>query len=755
MATEQVRAPQISPGAWRAYNDNKMSRDERMEFEADYSTGAFSLPEGAEIQKTEPAGFLDSVSDMFTGAERKTSETESLPDWGGMPEFRDWTPESFKAQFGTLLTSPSETVKVIKAQYPGLRVRQDAKGNYIMESTIDGKEYAIKPGVQWSDLPRAAAGALGFTPAARAASKIYKGALAAAGTQGVVEASQAATGGEVNPEDIAVAGATGGLLPALGRAVSGIPSAVKNILGMGGAPKPVTPPPSGGAQAAPPPSSPDMSGVDLADTTRKAAGGDKQAVKLLAQAAAPDKEGVDAARRLGVIDYLQPDHISTNQVFRSLVGVLKTTPGSVLAARETEALKGVAERADNIIKELGGTDDYSTLNVKIKDDIEGTNAELKGRAKGLYDSVDATIPRETIVGAPTLMEVIKKNSKGIGGDENLSPEERLMITQLGDSPTYGMLDKVRKNIGAAKRRIDAPFGSIDKSTLTELESALRTDQRNAILKVGGEGAVKKFDIAQELTRTRKGLEDDLISLFGKELDKSYVGGISGAIKALPGGDAAKFQKMIKLIPNDMRQEVVASGLATAFGKSAREGSINFSKYADWFEGLQRQKTSFTALMTSLPPEARSLLTDLHKVSDGIRLSFKERKPTGVSAPMQKKLEGTDNLLGAIWESAKRGKLAEAATTLSGMPGVGTAIAHSLGKDKDAATMAANKLVGSAEFKNMAIKFGDADQLQAAKILAKSSAFKNYVKYVRSPRKLSTPEQILLAMELGTPKTEDE
>lgn len=171
----------------------------------------FALPE---VPAEEP-GILAKAGDLFTGNLRATEETDALPDWGGMPEMNEITSkEGWKTAIGTLMTGPAETVQIIRANYPGVQARQDAKGNFIMRSAMDGKEYAIRPGFQLSDIPRAGSALAAFTPAGRATS-VLGGAAASAGTQAAIEASQAATGGQINPEDIALSGVAGGAVPAV------------------------------------------------------------------------------------------------------------------------------------------------------------------------------------------------------------------------------------------------------------------------------------------------------------------------------------------------------------------------------------------------------------------------------------------------------------------------------------------------------------------------------------------------------------
>lgn len=206
---------------------------------------------------TEDMGFVAGAIEAVTGTERSTAETQSLPDWTTMPELNQLSTSSAAASLGTMFTSPEESVKIIQSNYPGVQVRQDEKGNFIMRSE-NGQEYAIKPGFRWSDVPRVAGGILAFIPSAGA--KTVAGAAGSAGlTQGIIEATQAATGGTYNPEEVAMAtgfGAGGKYLEQI------VPPAIAAVRGMrrgpevplGGAPE--VPAGMGGAVPEMPPMAP-------------------------------------------------------------------------------------------------------------------------------------------------------------------------------------------------------------------------------------------------------------------------------------------------------------------------------------------------------------------------------------------------------------------------------------------------------------------------------------------------------------------
>jgi hypothetical protein len=173
-----------------------------------------------------PLGFFEGLVESVTGSRRATPETQALPGWEDMPELNQMSVASFKSALGTMMSNPKETVQILQANFPGVQVRQDANGNYLLRSSVDQKEYAIKPGFTFGDIPRAAGGIAAFTPAG--AARTIPGAIAAgAGTQAAIEASQVETGGKFNTGEVALAGAAGGAGQLIQQALPSVVQAVK------------------------------------------------------------------------------------------------------------------------------------------------------------------------------------------------------------------------------------------------------------------------------------------------------------------------------------------------------------------------------------------------------------------------------------------------------------------------------------------------------------------------------------------------
>ena len=807
--------PELPAPVLEAYRTGRMTRDEMMELERDVANGMARVPTGFQLQKTEPMGVLGAVREAVTGTERTTPTTQALPDWASMPELNTFSMASFKSALGTMMTSPQETVQIIQSNFPGVKVSQDEKGNFVLQSSIDGQMYAIKPGFQVSDIPRAAGAVTAFTPARAplaALSRTIPGAAAfGAGTQAAIEATQAATGGRFDTGEVALAGALGGA----GQAVTRIPQMVRAVRGgeappvapaaapaaaargeqvaapmptptgtvreisptgavgqevplaappapagasMGTAMAPAAPAAPAAAAAAP------MTTTELAQTARTATGGGMgagRATEVLATQAAPDPKVLEAARRLKIEGYLQPDHLTSNQAYRELAQAVKSIPGSQARAAELTGLEAVGKQADDLITQIGGMTDLSRMNQAVRTNLSQTVSNLERRANTAYDDLRQNIPAQTRGPADNVLAFVEQRALDLDGPKNLSPLEKAVRSKLSPKeikdadgnvigmrqPTYALIDDVRRDIGAAARQQGA-FKDADTGLAKRLY-ALIDDDQFALAEAAGRG--EQYRLAKSLVSMRKGIEDDMVSLFGRELDQSLVTKLSTATTALSKGDADKLVKVLQAIPEDMRQMVAASALNTAFGKATQNGALNFNTYANWYEGLLQNKQAYAALMNNLPQPARKALSDLYRVSNNVRKATRERITTGRIQAVQQELQGTDSLLSNVFNVAKRAAIgipAEAATTAVGLPGAGIAsgLTAALSKGvKPEVLKAADELISSPEFQRLAVEGATKTTPSQSTIrsVALSAAFRRFADAAKMPREMSWRERWLV------------
>ncbi len=782
-----TQVAELPPAVVEAYNTGRMTRQEMMDLETDVKNGMVRAPAGMQLKATEALGVLGGIREAITGTERETPTTQALPDWASMPELNTFSMASFKSALGTMMTNPQETVQVIQSNFPGVQVSQDEKGNFVLQSSIDGQLYAIKPGFQVSDIPRAAGALAAFTPAGRATT-LPGMAAAAGGTQAAIEATQASTGGRFDAGEVATTAALAPVIPAAVRGVQAVRAArapVAPTTGpaapagapMGTAMAPAAPAaPVRAAAAAPevqpsamqvtPPAAPAaaMTPQELATTARTAAEGGMgatRATSVLAGQAAPDPKVLEAARRLGIDEYLQPDHLTSNQAYRELAQAVKSIPGSQTRAAEIQGLEQVGLRADRLINEIGGTTDLSKLNQAVRTQLDQTVTNLANQADDAYKALRTQIPSQTRGEATNVLEFVQRRADDLDGAENLSALEKMVRSKLTPkpikdeagnvigtrAPTYALIDDVRRDVGAAARQA-GPFADADTGLAKQLYRLIDDDQF-ALAQGAGQG--ESYRLAKSLVQMRKGFEDDMVSLFGRQLDQSLVGKLESATMSLTKGDADKLAKILTAIPKDMRQMVTASALNTAFGKATQNGALNFNTYAKWYEGLLANKQAYAALMANLPQPARKQLSDLYREASNVSKATRERITTGRIQAVQQELQGADNLLTNIYGVAKRAAVGlpiEAATSAVGLPGAGIAsgLAAALTKSKPGALKAADELISSPEFQRLAVETvstGNQPSKATVKAVLMSQSFQKFADAVKLPREMSSREKFIV------------
>ncbi|MBF3825410.1 hypothetical protein ISF98_29150 [Burkholderia pseudomallei] len=518
-----------------------------------------------------------------------------------------------------------------------------------------------------------------------------------------------------------------------------------------------------------------MPSDELAGQMRKATGsapfglGKNSAREILASQASPDPETLAAAKYLGIEDNLQPDHMTSNQAYRELAQAVKSTPGSLARAQEMEGLQAVGQRAMQLIEDLGGTTDLSGLSGQVKGELMGMQQQLDQKAEGLYQSLRDTVPAKMGVDASNVLGFIKQRADDLGGAKNLSPIERMIQSKLASSelpitvngqqvspaslglpaqmqqPSYALLDDIRKNIGSGLRN-QGPFKDADQGLLKALYGRISEDQRGALSTIPG--ALEQFDAARAAVQMRKSVEDDMTSLFGKQLGDSLVGKLGTAMAVLPKGDEAKLVGLLKSVPPSMRQQVTASGLAYAFGKATKNGELNFKTFADWMDGLKKNPIAFNAVMGNLPDEGRQQLLALAKVSRGVSNATREAITTGrIMAAREELAAPADGLMDKVMSAArtaavgKIGSVVSAAAAHVGGPvgaGIGHAVMSSLAKGKPDVMKAADEFIASPEFLQAA-KEGASISPETAKAIANSSRFRRFYDLARDASSANDPE----------------
>lgn len=737
----------------------------------------------ASQQKPE-MGFFEGMVEQVTGRQRATPETQTLPEWTSMPELGSMSVASFKTALGTLLSNPKETVQILQSNYPDVAVRQDAKGNYILKSSIDQKEYAIPPGFTMGDVPRALGGLLAFTPAGRATT--IPGAIAGgAATQAAIEATQAMTGGGTGMQEvkeIALAGATGPLGQIIQRAVPPVVSAVKQgvqrlttptqvatkvepTIGAGLA-QPL--PPAGTVTPTPPVTSPvtppvtpvgtvTVEGIteqEIGNLVKRASGtgaGSKTAKDQLADLAQVNIGAKEAADRLGIT--LPADVFSDNPQVRAAAGLTRSVAGGEPEAAWRNTVSTAVDKADDVIKQFDATFVEGTIapgvvSQKIKDSLIGQKKVLADEADKLYTGANNQIKKEMIVGLPKLRETLEAVEKEVTKEGMSATEKNLLKMVTDGKATYGQLMREKSLIGKALKSQESPYGSMAEADLKRLYAALSEDQLTNAFNVGGDTLRKELRAANLLYAKERALGQRIVTAFGEDIEGSIANKMRTAITSASKGDTGDFNRLLKAVPEDLRKETIATALAsvTRSTRGAEKGGFGFSEFADIYPKLRANPPVYKTIVDTLGENSAGVLRDLFEVSKRVTDARANVLTTGKAN--QALLQGmqAENLLGKLMESTIAKGTVVAATAMGGpvLAGGTSMVMTALTQGNKDGVKAAGKLFADEGFQNLLIESATRGTPSKATInkAANSQSFKRFADAVKLPKSVDQRIQYL-------------
>jgi hypothetical protein len=709
--------------------------------------------------QTPELGFFEGIGEQITGTQRATPTTQLLPDWVAMPELNTLSMASFKSGLGTILTNPEETVQVIKSNFPDVQVSQDEKGNFVLQSSIDGQQYVIKPGFQLSDIPRAAAGMAAFTPAGRVAT-IPAAIGAGAGTQALIEGTQLATGGEFSPTEVLAAGAMGGAVPLASRAVEAVkPAAQRMVQRFTGA----TPeaPPMGAVEvppiapvteAIPPVAVAPVESVEelnrqVGDLVKRASGkglGSANARNELADLAQINLDARDAAKRLKI--ELPADVFSDNPQVRAAAGLTRSRAASDAEAAWRTTISDAVDQADNVIKQFDtvfveGTVAPAVVSERIKDSLVKTRLALNAQATELYDQVNNAISKTFKVNLKNLQLTLNEIRKEVG-DAGMSSAERALVKMLKDGDvTYGRLMREKTLIGKALNKMESPYGSMAEADLKRLYAALSEDQLANVEKLGGEELRKKLRSANLIYAKERALGKRIVSAFGNDVEGSIANKMRTAINSASKGDSADFVRLLKIVPDDLKKETIATALAsvTRSARGAEKGGFGFAEFAAIYPKIRANPAVYKSIVETLGKDSADVLRDLYEISKRITDARANVLMTGKAN--QALLEGleAESLVGTLLESTLAKGVATGAAAMGGPIAAGAAsvLTNAFSQGNKDSLKAAGKLFADEAFQKLAIEAAEKGTISAssAKRVTMSQSFKNYANAIMLPKSL--------------------
>ena len=485
----------------------------------------------------------------------------------------------------------------------------------------------------------------------------------------------------------------------------------------------------------------DAISAEIGELVRRAASGNKKAIAELAEAAKVNPEAAAAAARLNID--LPPDVLSDNPQIVEAAGLTRSIAGTETSAAWRETLRAASEAADTAIDELGGSRDLAGISETVRSSLVSTQQGLRNGAKKLYEEVDAQIPKPTIVQPRTSVKLIGDIISEVGGVDNLSAKESLLLKKLTnpDAPmTYGALLRLKQDIGQAIGRMPAgPYSDVNQGALKRLYAALSEDQLSVAQEVGGDALRSQLRLANQTTAKQKAFEDRILKAFGTDLDGSIATRLRTAVTSGSRGDIAALNRILKTIPKDLHREAIATAL-NAISQSGRSSDIGFgfSEFAKVYKGLKQNKPVYNLVLKTLGTENKQLLDDLFEISNRITNARANVLTTGKANQALLQAMSAEKIVGKFLQTNTGRRAIQAVSTgaggmVGGVPGAmgGAAISDLLspkGKDRVAD---AGKLFSSKQFKDVvdeAAKTGQVAPETAAK-LERSPAYKRWAKSV--------------------------
>ncbi len=509
--------------------------------------------------------------------------------------------------------------------------------------------------------------------------------------------------------------------PLIGKAYNAVSKKAGDILGRN------TAPPAGGAGAEGATSVNSPVGVDNA--TKAAV--NKQ-YDDVAGSFSHDKELTDAARNLGIEPEQMFDaYLTKNKAGQEFQTQMALVPDSELSVIRKDSLTALNDSAESLLNSLGKRN-LSDMDDALVGRYNSTIKSLKDQEKALYKDVSSAIPSRTTVSADMTEIQLNKWADDRGGWEYLSPIEKEVfeaVAPLGGAKnsgalTYDRLDYLRKKVGKEYDKASTVFGNENGSRMKMLYASL-SDDMHAIankFEVGSEAKLAK-QIGAQRFKVQKAFEN----VAGKGLDKSITNQVTSAISNLAKGERAQFHKAMNAIPENQRQQVIATSLNDIFSKGTKKSSDNmFTGMVDTWAAMKSKGTEKT-LYRYLSPEARKSLESMYSLAKNVQEANRYWIPTGVTARFTEKFNdnigfsGKINYIGELLSGERGGWIGKAFASLAAAKtGGGSFIAsqalkQTSGGAKGRGYNAVTEMMTSPEWKRLVMSSRGSPQAQQAAV----------------------------------------
>ena len=556
--------------------------------------------------------------------------------------------------------------------------------------------------------------------------------------------------GRVAPEALKAIGEVASALPPIlgvGPLGSNIPQRVRPFPGMDrdvpptptrvgvGEAAPTVSPTSAVAAVAP---ALDEEMATIGELSRKAASGSKAAIEELADKASVNPEAFESAKRLGI--ELPADVFSDNYQIKSAAGLTRSKAASEAEASWNATVQKAVDTADEIFsKDIGATyvegmPSVGIVSYDVLNTLNDSMNTLKKSAVKVMKDVDERIPSPTKIQLNNLRNTLDERILEVGLSGLSSAESKLLAMLDEGSVTYGRLKLEKDLMRRAKDGKESLYGGMQEAALDKLYSALKEDQLTVVGRLLGPDFRKNLRVANRTYAKGIAIGNRIISAFGREADGSIANLMLSAIKSAGKGDSAKFTKLMKVVPQELQKEVIATALAgvarSTSNASSVKGRFGFSEFADLYRGLRANPPVYKVIAESLGKDADRILRDMYSVANRVTAARALVLSTGKANQALVGAMTAENLVSNIMKNTASKAAAHAAAAAMGPIGGGAmSIAiDALGSGNKDSLKAAGALFNSEEFKALAVAAATKPEVPKTlvKKVAASLAFKKFV-----------------------------
>jgi len=495
--------------------------------------------------------------------------------------------------------------------------------------------------------------------------------------------------------------------------------------------------------------------------------GKEKGLKKVAEAVEVDPEIAQAAKDLGIDIADVPENVlSSNENFRSLFGAVQSLPGSSLGANKKRLLQKLAEKAENIVDEVGGEVGNVSSSIKLQKDMKQmiddmSDIEEIAYKKDLLDKIGAS----TEINPKVVMRTLNKRMAETGF-EGLTPLEKKIFSRLAPkvttqtisksrkgafdfasggrkvipavtetitkNPTWTRIDDLRKELNKARFN-KGEFKDMAAGELDLYTGLVRADQK-ALAESLGLG--DNFEAAMNMTKIKKQTQESMQVLFGKALDKSLRKTLTPAVTNLAKGDIKEFTRFAKALPARDRSNMLTGVIGDfMINSKGADSLLDAAKFSKWFNDLSAKPEAKNALFSQLEPQAVQKIEAMGKLSSAIKRAGEDAITTGRINSIGEAFKVSNDIV----ETLLDGGVKAAATTaaVQGSPGFGALVGRMLkSAPKDDLAAKTAKVLGSPKFQKLV---ADMSSNADPKIIAKqdeavksSKAWKDYISKLPIP-----------------------